>query len=219
MTQRSPRAAPSAGADHADQVRATRHRILRAARELILRRGYHETTIKTIAQRARVSPQTIYNTIGGKAAVLKAVYDVALTGDDEPVPVGRRPAFEEIAAAPDARTALAHYARLGRTMLDRAGPIIAAVVVEGPGRDPDLRAFLTTIEGERRAGTAGMAHHIVTRFALRGGLTEAEAADVLWALTAPELADRMLRRCGWTASRYEQWLAATMADTLLGPQG
>ncbi len=217
MVKPSPRAAPAAGAARGDQVRVTRQRILRAARELILRRGYYDTTIGAIAQRARVSPQTVYNTIGGKAALLRAVYDVALAGDDEPVPVGGRPAFEDILDAPDARTMLARYARLGRTMLDRAGPIIVAVIVEGPGRDPDLRAFLATIEGERRSGTAGMAHHLATRFTLRDGLTQTEAADVLWALTAPELADRMLRRCGWTMDRYEQWLAATMADTLVGP--
>jgi hypothetical protein len=31
--------------------------------------------------------QPIYNTVGGKAAVLKAVYDTMLAGDDEPVPI------------------------------------------------------------------------------------------------------------------------------------
>ena len=210
----TPRAAPPAGAARAEQVRATRQRVLRAARELFLRRGYHGTTVEAVAQRARVSPQTVYNTIGGKAAVLKAVYDVALAGDDEPVSVGGRAAFEDIAAAPDARTALSLYARLGRQMLARAGPLVTVVFVEGPGRDPELRAFVETIERERRTGTAGMAHHIATRFGLRAGLTETEAADVLWALTSPELADRMLRRCGWPLDRYEQWLARTMADAL-----
>jgi AcrR family transcriptional regulator len=188
--------------------------VLGAARDLFLRRGYFGTTIEAIAQRAKVSPQTVYNVVGGKAALLKAVYDVALAGDDEPVPVGARSAFDDITAAPDARTALALYARLGRQMLDRAGPLITVIFVEGPGRDPDLRAFVGTIENERRTGTAGMAHHVATRFGLRDGLTETEAADVLWALTAPELADRMLRRCGWPPDHYEQWLARTMADAL-----
>jgi hypothetical protein len=40
---------------------------------------------------------------------------------------------------------------------------------------------------------------------------------VLWALTAPELADRFVRRRGWTLDRYEAWLAGAMADALLGP--
>ena len=71
----------------AEQRRATRQRVLDAARALLLSRGYGGATIEAIARRAGVSVQTIYNTVGGKAAVLKAVYDTMLAGDDEPVPV------------------------------------------------------------------------------------------------------------------------------------
>jgi AcrR family transcriptional regulator len=212
-----PRSAPPATAARAEQVRATRQKVLGAARDLFLRRGYAGATIEAIAQRAAVSPQTVYNVVGGKAALLKAVYDVAAAGDDEPVPVGARPAFAEMAAATDARSCLRLYARLGREMLQRAGPVITVVFVEGSGRDPDLRAFIDKIENERAIGTAAMARHIATRFGLRPGVTEAEAADVLWALTCPEMADRFTRRRGWSMDRYEQWLARAMADALVGP--
>ena len=131
---------PPAGAARAEQVRATRRKVLGAARDLFLRRGYFGATIEAIAQRAAVSPQTVYNVVGGKAALLKAVYDVALAGDDEPVPVGARPIFAEISAATDARSCLRLYARLGREMSERAGPLVTVVFVEGSGRDPDLRA-------------------------------------------------------------------------------
>jgi AcrR family transcriptional regulator len=217
MGQPSPRAAPPAHAARAEQVRATRQKVLGAARDLFLRRGYFGATIEAIAQRAEVSPQTVYNVVGGKAALLKAVYDVALAGDDEPVPMGARPIFAQIAAAPDARSCLALYTRLGRRMFERAGPLVTVVFVEGSGRDPDLRAFIDKIESERRTGTATMAHHIATTFGLRAGLTEAEAADVLWVLTSPELVDRFTRRRGWTLDRFEQWQARTMADLLVGP--
>ena len=100
---------------------------------------------------------------------------------------------------------------------ERAGPLVTVVFVEGSGRDPDLRAFIDKIESERRTGTAHMAHHIATTFGLRPGLTEAEAADVLWVLTSPELVDRFTRRRGWTLDRFEQWQTRTMADALVGP--
>jgi AcrR family transcriptional regulator len=212
-----PAPAPTRNAARAEQVRATRQKVLTAARDLFLRRGYSGSTIEAVAKRAAVSPQTVYNVVGGKAALLKAVYDVAVAGDDEPVPMGERPAFAEMAAASDARSCLAAYARLGRQMLARAGPVIAVVVVEGTGRDRDLRAFVDTIEDERRRGTAATAHHVAVRFGLRPGLTEAEAADVLWTLTAPEVADRFVRRRGWSLDRYERWLARAMADALVGP--
>ena len=49
--------------------------------------------MSAIAAAAGVSVQTIYNTFGSKAALLKAVYDTTLAGDDEPIPMGRRPEF------------------------------------------------------------------------------------------------------------------------------
>ncbi|HEY7273965.1 MAG TPA: helix-turn-helix domain-containing protein [Actinoplanes sp.] len=212
-----PRAAPRADTARAEQIRASRQKVLAAARDLFLRRGYYGTTIEAVAQRARVSPQTVYNVVGGKAALLKSVYDVTIAGDDEPVPMSDRPAYADIAAAPDARSAFDLYARIGREMLSRARPLITVIYVEGPGRDPELRAFVDKIEQERATGTAQMAHHIATRFGLRPGLTETEAADILWALTAPELADRFTRRRGWTLDRYERWLAQAMATALIGP--
>jgi AcrR family transcriptional regulator len=217
MTHPSPRAAPPPHAARAEQVRATRQKVLGAARDLFLRRGYFGATIEAIAQRAAVSPQTVYNVVGGKAALLKAVYDVAVAGDDEPVPMGERPIFAEIGAATDARTCLALYARFGRQAIASVWPLVRIVFVEGSGRDPDLRAFIDKIEGERAIGTSTMARHIATRFGLRSGLTEQEAADVLWALTAPELADRFIRRRGWSLDRYEAWLARAMTDALVGP--
>jgi AcrR family transcriptional regulator len=214
---RDPRASPPVSAARAEQVRATRQKVLGAARDLFLRRGYLGSTIEAIAARARVSPQTVYNVVGGKAALLKAVYDVALAGDDEPVPMGERPVFRQIAAAPDARSCLAAYARFGREIYTRVGPLLTLVFVEGSGRDPDLRAFVDKIEKERAVGTSGMAEHVAGRFGLRPGLTVAEAADVLWALTSPETADRLTRRRGWSMDRYERWLGQIMADALLGP--
>ena len=213
----SPRAAPPAGAPRAEQIRETRARVLGAARELFVRRGYTGATVDAIAHRAGVSPQTVYNVIGTKADVLKAVYDVALAGDDEPVPVGERPHVAAMRAAPDAATVLRLYARVGRTMVERAGPLLTTVYVQAPGGDPQVRAFVETIERERAVGTAATARFVAERFGLRDGLTVAEAGDVLWTLTSPETADRLLRRCGWSLDRYEAWLGRAMAEALVGP--
>ena len=199
----------------AEQVRATRQKVLVAARDVFLRRGYFGATIEAVAKRAGVSPQTVYNVVGGKATLLKAVYDVALAGDDEPVPMIERPLARAMLATDDPHECLRLYARMGREIFERAGPLIAVVFVQGAGRDPQVRAFVDRIEGERAIGTAGIAGHVARRFGLRAGLTEAEAGDVLWALTAPELLDRFVRRRGWSLDRYERWLAATMADALL----
>ena len=189
---------------------------MRAARDLFLRRGYVGATIGAIAHLAEVSPQSVYNVIGNKAAVLKAVYDITLAGDDKPIPMIERPIAKAMFEAENPQTCLLLYARMGREIAERAGPLLTVVFVQAAGRDPEVRAFVDTIEGERRRGTAGVAGHIAERFGLREGLSVDEAADILWTLTAPELLDRLTRRRGWTLDRYESWLATTMAESLLG---
>jgi AcrR family transcriptional regulator len=65
--------------------------VLRAARELFIARGYPATTIEEIAGRAGVSKPTVFAAVGSKQAILKQLRDIAVAGDDEPVPVAERP--------------------------------------------------------------------------------------------------------------------------------
>jgi AcrR family transcriptional regulator len=201
----------------AEQRRATRQRVLDAASALLLRRGYGGATIDAIAARAGVSVQTVYNTVGGKAAILKAVYDTMLAGDDEPVPVVQRPTVQAMRAATGPRQFLALYARMGREMYERAGPLLPIMLAEGGAGDPEVRAFIDTIENERAAGTAMIAALLHERFGLRTGLSVTDAADILWTLTAPDLPLRLIHRRGWSLDKYEAWSAGIMAHALLSP--
>ena len=42
-----------------------------------------------------------------------------------------------------------------------------------------------------------------------------QAADVLYALTSPELFLLLVRTVGWTPNRYERWVAETVSTLLL----
>jgi hypothetical protein len=53
-----------------------------------------------------VSKPTVFSVVGNKQLVLRAVRDVAIAGDDEPVPVARRPTAERIRAEPGQRRAM-----------------------------------------------------------------------------------------------------------------
>lgn len=197
-----------------DQARLTRRRIVDAAHDLFVTRGYAGTTIETIARAAGVSVQTVYNSVGNKAAVLAAVYDTTLAGDDAPVPIAERPTFQAMLTERDARRCLARYAALGRELSQRAAPLMAMILAEAG--NPDLRALAARGEEQRARGTAAVARHVADRFGLVPGLTVDEAADILWALTAPETMIRLVHQRGWAWERYESWLADAMADGLLG---
>ena len=198
----------------AETARLTRARILAAAREQFLRVGYHGTTIAALARAAGVSPQTIYNTVGGKAEVLKAIYDVLLAGDDRPIAMNDRPEIARIRAQPDGPSTLRAYAAFARMLLERTEALLGVVLAEGAGSDAELSAFLSTIDAERRNGNAGVVRHIDERFGLGGGAGVERVVDLIWTLTAPENADRLVRRCGWSYDDYESWLAEAMTDGL-----
>ena len=199
----------------ADQARDTQRRILAAAEELFLTRGYGRSSIAAIAQRAGVSAQTVYNAFGTKATLAKSLYDVRLAGDDEPVPMAERPAFQELAREPDARQALRIYARLGRQIAGRIGAIYAVLIAGATAGDPELAAVVETTEQERAIGTGHMAHRLGDLRALKPGLGAERAADLLWTLTAPELFRRLTVDRGWSLDAYERWLGDTMCASVL----
>lgn len=202
----------------AELAKLTRHHILTEADRLFRAGGYLGTTLAQVADSAGVSVQTIYNLVGGKDAVLKAVYDVALAGDAEPVPMAERPLVRAMIAADNAGTALAFYAQMAREVGERVQSLVSVVLAQAAIGDAHIAEFAETIERERGFGTAATARQIAARFGLRAGLDESQAADVLWALTAPELAERLVTRRGWSWDRYQHWLAQTMTDALIGPQ-
>ncbi len=195
-------------------ARETRARILRSAHDLLLDGGYPGLSIAALARAAAVSPQTIYNSIGGKADVLKACYDVTLAGDDEPVAISDRPAFRAIWATDDRRVFLDRYATWCRTVYDRVAPIVGAVTGTGAG-DGGAQEFVATIDRERRIGTARAMAHFAEHFGLPPGLTLEAATDAVWTLNSPEVYDRLVRRCGWTPAGYAEWLAGQL-DASLG---
>ena len=122
---------PYSSALRAEQTALTRRRILDAAGRLFAEQGYLGTTLAAVAAAADVSVQTVYNVVGGKAVLLKAVYDVTLAGDDEPVPMAQRPIVQAVVQAPDARACLARYAEMGRVLTERALPLITMLPVAG----------------------------------------------------------------------------------------
>src|SRR4051794_8561600 len=80
---------------------ATRRTIIGAATRLFVERGYGATSIDAIADAAGVSRATVFTAVGGKPALLKTAYDVALVGDDEPVAMPNRRDAKSVAAEPD----------------------------------------------------------------------------------------------------------------------
>lgn len=194
-------------------ARATRARILEAARTSFVEQGFAGTTIRHLAQQAEVSQETIYKTFGGKAGVLKAVYDTALAGDDEEVPLAQRPEALAIVNAATAEDAVVGYAKLVQSISARINPLLR-VVLGSRETDAALSAFARTIEGERRAGSAFWVGHWHAAGWLREDLDVERAGDILWALTSHE-PRWLLQDRGWTHDEIAAWLGEVFRHALL----
>lgn len=198
-----------------EQSQATRRRILDAASRLLLAGGYPSMTVARLAAEAGVSPQTVYNAVGGKAEVVKAVYDAALAGDDLPVPMSERPAIRAMLDAATAPDCLRLYVQLAVQLWRRVGPLLSALLPHGDGGDPVLADFTATIDLERRTGNGRMVAHLSDRFGLPDGWTQDRAVDLVWTLTSPQLADLLVRRCGWSTQAYGRWVTDALVRDLV----
>src|SRR3954454_21070175 len=106
-----------------EQARANRAAILESARRRFLEQGYASTTVGEVAGDAGVSVETIYKAFANKAGLLKAVFDVSVTGDDDAVPMAERDVIAQIIAEPDARRKLVLYADHLVESMPRAAPV------------------------------------------------------------------------------------------------
>ena len=193
----------------------TRAAVLAAAHERFLAQGYAGTTIREVAAAAGVSQETVYKRFGGKAGLLKAVYDVAMVGDDEPVPVSARPEAIAVRDAPDPTAAATAYGRLAAAVTGRAGGLMR-LVLHARGTDADLEAFVATVDAERLAGATGITAAWADRGWLREGLDADRARDTMWTINAPAVW-LLLRERGWDQERYAGWVRDGLLGLVLDP--
>jgi len=199
------------------QARANRAAVLAAARRLFLERGYAATTIGDVAGEAGVSAPTVYKVFANKPGLLKAVVDVAIVGDDEPVPLMEREFVQRNMAEPDPRTKLTMYAEHFRTTAERSMPL-AMVVREAAASDPAAAEVWEQLQRERLTGMTAFAAHLKAGRHLRRGVTADEARDLLWTYTSPDLYDLLVHQRGWSRTRFATFQAAALIAALLPPE-
>jgi AcrR family transcriptional regulator len=193
------------------QAAANRAAILTAARDLFLRQGYGATSIDQIAAAAGVSKPTVFSSVGNKVEVLKVVRDVAMAGDDDPVPVVRRPSVQNVIDSPDLAGAVA--AMTGHMLaVNRRSAGINDVLRGAADSDPDLRALWNASEDQRLVG----ARFFVDILAGKAGLavSRERAIDILWLLMAGDLYQRLVVERGWSEEIYQRWLGDTITAQL-----
>jgi len=192
----------------------TRLAVVDAARTLFAGRGYAATTIEAISESSGTPQATVYRLFGSKLGILTALLDIAAVGDDEAVAMGDRPGVRDLLARQDPHEQLDGFARLAREVMARLAPV-QQILLTAAGSDPAAAALLAGHTRQRQAGQARIARALATAGALRPGVTEHDAADVIHALMSPEVYLLLTTDRRWSPDRYQAWLADTLAQQLL----
>jgi AcrR family transcriptional regulator len=187
----------------AQRAAETRRALLAAAHRLFTERGWSATGMRDVAAEAGVATETVYAHFTSKRALLQAVIDVAVVGDELPVAVAGRPEFASIGRGTHAQRCSA-AARVLRGIQVRTAAL-AKALREAAGADDEIAEALRLTRDRQRADVGAAAELIMGRPPTAG------ERDGLWALTSPEVYLLLVEGSGWTPEQYEPWMAETLS--------
>jgi AcrR family transcriptional regulator len=196
------------------RTRLARRAVAGAARVLFLERGYAATTIEAISEESDVPPATVYRLFSSKLGILKSLLDVSIAGDDEAVPLQDRPHARALFDDPDPRSQLSGFAGITSGIMARAEPLYR-ILVSAVGSDPGAAALLAEQARQRDQGQQQIARSLARAGALRPGLRERDAADIIHALMSPDVYRLLVGDRGWPPQRYRHWLTGILTSQLL----
>jgi AcrR family transcriptional regulator len=197
-----------------EQARQTRKRVIDAATRLFIEKGYAPTTIRAIAAEAGVSVPTVELLFSTKAQLLHVVLDVAIAGDDEPIPVLSRAWAVDAKATSEAADFLSAVADVLREAQVRSAGVMLAAY-EAATSDADIHLLMTDRERQREQTASWIVDGLLQRSSLRAGLDQRTAVDTVWMLIDPVVFSRLTRRRGWSPERYATWFVDSVAQLLL----
>jgi len=199
-----------------ERARAAHDALLDAALKLFTRDGYAATTIESIASAVEVSAATIYKTYGGKPGLVRALCERALGGRG---PVHAEQRSDSLrATAADPFEVIKGWGKLTAEVAPRVAPILLLLRDAASG-DAAAAALHAELDSNRLRRMTENARFLVDNGHLRTGVGLAQARDVLWTYSSPELFDLLVRRRRWSVNRYSQFVAEAIAAALTQGNG
>jgi AcrR family transcriptional regulator len=195
------------------QSQETKQRILEAARQLLMAKGYRATTIAQVARAAGVHHDTIYALVGRKPEILRELIEMAISGADGPVAPEEREYVQRMLAEPDPRQKLAIYASAMQAIQTRMAPLLLALR-DASSTEPEAEQVWNAIS-ERRAANMRRLVADLGEGVLRPELSDDTAADIIWATASSEVFILLTTQRRWSLRQYEDWLYDTWCRLLL----
>jgi AcrR family transcriptional regulator len=188
-------------------TRSTRDAILDAAADLIRERGAG-VTLEEIAERARVSRQSLYLHFGSRTSLMIAMAEHI----DEKGPLDRL--LKRVFGAPTPVDALDEIVALHAAYYPIIYPV-ARIFMSRKHDEPAMQAAWN----DRMESRHRLYRGVVERLDGDGRLTPEwdveTATDILWAVTSWELWEQLTLERGWSAAVYRETVGAVLRRILV----
>ena len=135
-------------------------------------------------------------------------------GDDEPIRLTDRPNPQAVFKETDQHRQLTMFANDITKILHRAAPVFEILRIAAK-TESEIAVLVQHLLTERLANMTMVAKHVSANGALRRGLDQTQAAELIWSMTSPELYLLLRRDREWTDEQYAIWLADTLIRLLL----
>jgi len=188
-------------------VDATRARILRAARDVVVANGYHSAALERVAHGAGVTRITVYRQFGSKRGLLEALTDDLAASSDV---VAHVEAARAIPDAIGALTALVHsLAQLWAT-----DPALLRRLVGLAAVDPDAAAIISGREHWRHERVQAFTERLVEAHRIRSPFDRVTATASIEAVTAFSTCDALAEQAGLPHDRLGELLLALLRSVV-----
>jgi AcrR family transcriptional regulator len=195
-----------------EQAARTRARILDAASELFLERGYARTTMKDIADLAGVARDTVHAVFGSKARVLTALIDLRLVPDGSVDSARERPDALAVRDEVDQHKQIELFATFIAGISTQVRPVFE-ILRTASAVEPEMASIFEEMDRFRMNNMQIYAKWIAARGPLR--VSTKRAGEIIWTLASPDVGRMLCDDLGWTQAQHERWLSDTLIRTLL----
>jgi AcrR family transcriptional regulator len=189
---------------------ATRGRVLHASKTLFANRGIDRVTIEQIAKKAKVSGSTVFALYKSKEGILRALMKSSLFGQRFQTAIAR------LKGETDPIRLIALTGNVARAIYEAESAELG--LIRGVSAfSPALSKLEKELEHLRFEMQKERIERLFAQSKQRKGLALNAARRIMWMYTSREIYRLLVHEGGWSPSRYQKWLSATLVNALVKP--
>jgi TetR/AcrR family transcriptional regulator, regulator of autoinduction and epiphytic fitness len=189
-----------------EQARETRAAMINAATVLFLEKGYAGTSIRAVAERARVGEQTVYRVFGNKPTLLRDAILAAVSGsdsDDENWDFDRLISAVRAGATPLERLRVVGEWSAGT--YERGSADLEEIVFAAAQTDSRLEELAEFIREQRYRSVRALVEAVAGEAGPPPEMDLDDIADFIYATWSGPVYRQLVGDRGWTTERYITW--------------